>query len=64
MKCKQCDTHMKYHVCYVYPDRDYAYNLYSCQKCGMICKDYVWNNKRQTWISLEGTITNELQKEA
>jgi hypothetical protein len=35
----------------------WAYNLYACPDCGNICKENVWDNKGQTWITASSEVT-------
>lgn len=39
------------------PNSGYAFNLSMCNGCGAICKEDVWNNKGETWISAEGRVS-------
>jgi hypothetical protein len=39
----------------------YAYNLFQCQYCGAICKQDVWHNAGETWISVEGRIESMIK---
>ncbi len=58
MKCK-CGDEMDLEIAdddpYVQPN--YAFNVFHCAQCGMICKESVWNNPGQLWISALDEIT-------
>lgn len=58
MKCK-CEHEMV--VVYVYDngvtmEPGHAYNLYACDRCGILCKNDVWSDKGFRWIHLDGKV--------
>jgi len=65
MKCKQCDlnsdNHMELVATYDDPQPPggghvYAYNVFQCRYCGALCKQNVWHDAGETWITLDNFI--------
>lgn len=61
MICINCASEdMKFVTCYDGPKTGFSWNLYSCDSCGWICKEDVWDNAGQTWLPLKGVIKRVL----
>ena len=45
MNCKCCNKEMKLIDVNDNPDRGYAYNIFHCIYCMIVCKEDVWENK-------------------
>ncbi len=55
MKCRDCDSDMKGESVFDNPHGDRkgrltAWNLYSCEECGTIARENVWDNKGIVWV--------------
>ena len=60
MECKDCKSKMK--LVLVWDDAqmtDHAFNLFACEKCGLLCKEDVWEDEGKRWIALTGEIVIE-----
>ena len=33
--------------------KSFAYNLYQCDYCGMVCRENVWDNQGKVWIPVD-----------
>jgi hypothetical protein len=60
-ECRFCDEKMK--LVFVWDNCDtHAYNVYACEKCGMLCKVDVWENKGKIWTTIKGSVIREAPK--
>ena len=55
MNCK-CGSEMELSFCHDTENGLYAFNLFTCDNCGTICKVDVWKDKGKTWIDVNNNI--------
>lgn len=41
----------------------YAWNLFVCEYCGAICKQDVWHNAGEIWVTTEGRIESKVRSD-
>ena len=59
MKCIECGEEMDLIYVDDNPNRDYAYNIFSCTHCMVICHNNVWRNRGNIWIYPNHKVTKE-----
>lgn len=50
MKCIKCQRETQLIAVNDNPNRGYAYNVYHCLDCMIICHSNVWENKGDMWV--------------
>lgn len=59
MHCKSCGRGMVLQFVNDNPNEGFAYNVYECAPCGVVCKEDVWANAGVTWLMSDGTSMRE-----
>jgi len=59
MKCIKCGYEMDLIDVMDDPEMGYAYNLFKCINCLVICKNNVWKNPGNLWIMANNEIKIE-----
>ncbi len=60
MQCKLCKKDMKFIACSDNPNEGFAYNIYHCDECMVLCKENVWDNAGKFWVLKDNTIESEV----
>jgi hypothetical protein len=55
-RCGLTDGDMIFVACDDSPNEGYAFNLFHCPYCGSICKQDVWDDAGEIWISCRNEI--------
>lgn len=53
MNCISCGKEMDLVLVNDNPNEGYAYNVYHCDDCMMLCRENVWSNSGEVWVKKE-----------
>ena len=60
MICTSCNNPMNFIFCWDGPNENFAYNIYHCEKCFLICRENVWERRGVVWIFSDNSTKVEI----